>query len=78
MSPGTYFKLRCPGCDTTVVVGVTFSAEVLRCVACEVPMLPDAKTQSVADGVQCPSCSFFGLITSDACPLCGEPFVTVQ
>ena len=77
MNQGAWFKLRCPSCDTTQEMATGSSPELLQCLACLVPMVPDTRTQSVAE-VQCGSCTFHGLVDADACPLCGEPFGTIH
>jgi hypothetical protein len=77
VNQGEWFKLRCPSCDTTQEMNTGSSSELLRCLVCMMPMVPDTETQSVAE-VACRSCMFKGLVNADACPLCGEPFGMVQ
>ena len=79
MTSSTYFKLKCPSCGWSREIGVTSADDTLRCFSCSVSLVPDAATQSSADDLECPSCKTrFGMVNSDTCPMCEEPFSTVQ
>jgi hypothetical protein len=79
VTSSTFFKLRCPKCHETVAVGVTANPDVLRCPDCGVPREPDAEAQSLVPNLDCPSCGIsIALAAADTCPMCNEPFSTLQ
>jgi DNA-directed RNA polymerase subunit RPC12/RpoP len=75
MTSSSYFGYKCPRCHATVDIGAMVGAAKPTCPSCGAIMEPDPKGKTSAGNVQCSKChSSFGLVNSDKCPICDEPF----
>lgn len=80
MSAQTFFGYKCPRCNSTIDVGASVTVggrpqDKPTCPSCGVDMVPNPEGRTVAMNVHCRKCnSMFGMINSDVCPSCGEPF----
>jgi rRNA maturation endonuclease Nob1 len=73
-NPGSGFGLMCSTCGSTFDIIGTIGADPQRCPQCGGIMVPNPNAKITAK-VTCKKCnSSFGLINSDKCPKCGEPF----
>ncbi len=71
---GAGFGLRCPDCNITIDVVATVGGDPELCPQCGKTMVPNPDAK-ISAHVTCSKCnSSFGLINSDTCPKCGEPF----
>jgi rRNA maturation endonuclease Nob1 len=71
---GAGFGLMCPDCNISIDVQAVVGADPERCPNCGKKMVPNPVSK-ISAGVTCNNCnSRFGLINSDTCPNCGEPF----
>lgn len=72
--PGAGFGLMCPICNIIIDVHATVGSDPQRCPRCGRNMVPNPSAK-ISAKVTCQKCnSSFGLINSDKCPKCGEPF----
>lgn len=75
MKSASFFGYKCPKCGSTVDISAVVGADELKCPACGAIMQPDPNGRPSATKAYCPNCkSYFGLINSDKCPICGRPF----
>lgn len=71
---GAGFGLKCPFCGFRVDILGTVGADPQRCPQCGRDMVPNPSARISAKAT-CTKChSHSGLINSDKCPVCGEPF----
>lgn len=76
MKAGSYFGYKCPRCHSTVDIGAMVGTDKPHCPSCGTIMEPDPKGKISAANVHCSKCnSSFGLVNSDKCPHCGQPFI---
>ena len=77
MSIGAFFGFMCPRCRSSAKFAVSPSADELLCHQCGGVMVPDDNAGPMAMGAYCARCdASYGIIDSDRCPKCGEPFVS--
>lgn len=74
-----FFGFICPKCRSTIDIGASVSSasseEDPKCPSCGTKMEPNPQGQTTSANVHCRNCnSSFGLINSDKCPCCGQPF----
>jgi hypothetical protein len=71
---GAGFGFMCPFCGFRVDILGTVGGDPQRCPQCGRGMVPNPNAR-ISAKVTCNKChSQFGLINSDNCPVCGEPF----
>ena len=74
MGPGAGFGLMCSYCNITIDVFGVVGSDPQHCPQCGRIMVPNPQAK-ISARVTCDKChSSFGLINSDRCPNCGEPF----
>lgn len=72
--PGAGFGLMCPYCKITIDVYAVVGSDPQHCPKCGRDMVPNPLSK-ISARVTCKKCNCsFGLINSDKCPNCGEPF----
>ena len=75
ISSQVYFGYKCPNCNSTVDIGVSVGSGEQLCPNCKAKMIPNPEGKTTSANVHCSKCnSSFGLINSDKCPNCGQPF----
>jgi len=75
MKAGSFFGYKCPRCGSKFDIGAIVGSDEIPCPSCGTRMEPNPDGQISAANVYCPNCkSFFGLVNSDKCPICGGQF----
>jgi len=75
MKSGAFFGYKCPKCGSKFDIGAIAGSDEILCSSCGTVMEPDPNGKTSAANVYCPNCkSFFVLVNSDRCPICGGPF----
>jgi rRNA maturation protein Nop10 len=75
MKAASFFGYMCPKCGSSVDIAAIAGTDRLLCDNCKTEMVPNPKGKSSSANVSCKKCNtFYGLVNSDKCPACGEPF----
>lgn len=80
MSAQVFYGHRCPRCGTTIDVdaSVTIGGSPKNnpvCPTCGADMVPNPNARGTTLNAYCRKCnSMSGMVNSDVCPDCGEPF----
>jgi rRNA maturation endonuclease Nob1 len=82
MNAQVFYGYKCPKCGSTVDVNASVMVggsprSKPACPSCGADMEPNLAAKGTTLNAHCRKCnSVFGVISSNVCPTCGEPFAT--